>query len=115
MSRILLNNDELNGIKQYHDYDEDTDTSRFISVGDAEPVIEFNKKVSREFDIDKGIKDGWWWYAHLPMIFLLECYTKHGIKYWEKGAGPALSRILEDPAYSHLKMTTKKHIIKSYD
>lgn len=115
MDKQIIAYDEMNGITQYHHYDADTDTSIFESVGDVEPVLELNRKIANEIDINKGIKEGWWWYAYLPMIFLLKLYAEHGICYWKKEAGARISKILEDPQYSHLKMTRKKHIISAHD
>ncbi len=113
MSRILLGHDPVNGIDQYHDYDESTDTSRFISVGDAEPVLEMNKAMANDDDYTKqGIKDGWWRYATIPTIFQYKLLVEHGINIYKKEDGHRLSKILENPEYRHLKTTTKKHIIK---
>lgn len=114
MSRILLDYDPLNGISQYHDYDEDTDTSQFILSGDAEPVLEMNKKLANEEDYTKqGIKDGWWHYAQIPTIFQYKLLIEKGINVWKKEDGPRLSKVLEDPDYKHLKTTNLKHIIKA--
>lgn len=113
MSRILLNHDPLNGITQYHDYDPETDTSRFESVGDAGPVLELNRKIANETDISsKGIKDGMWLYARIPAIFQLKLMVEKGIDIYKKEDGHRLSKVLEDPDYRHLKTTTKRHIIK---
>ena len=115
MSREFLNYDPYTGITQYHNYDPDTDTSVFESIGDCEPTLELNRKIAREIDIDKGIKEGWWWYACLPMAFLLKIYAEQGICFWKKDAGNRISKILEDPEYSYLKMTSKTHIISAHD
>lgn len=115
MSRILLSTDPFSGISQYHDYDEATDTSRFISTSDAEPVLELNRKIANEFDIDKGIKQNWWWYGRIPMGVLAEWHANYGICWWKREAGPRISKLLEDPKYSKLKLTRKKHIIKAHD
>lgn len=113
MSRILLERDPLNGISQYHEYDALTDTSRFISVGDAEPVLELNRQIANDGEITKkGIKDGFWLYASIPTIFQYKLLVEHGIDVYKKEHGARLSKILEDPEYRHLKTTTKKHIIK---
>jgi hypothetical protein len=113
MSRILLSYDELTGISQYHNYDSATDTSVFESVGDAEPVLELNRKIANETEFTrKGIKDGWWLYASIPTIFQLKLLTEKGIDIYKKEHGARLSKVLEDPEYRHLKTTHKRHIIK---
>ncbi len=115
MSRILLDKDPYTGISQYHDYDDATDTSRFISVGDAGPALELNRKIKNEIDIDSGIKKDWWFYASIPPIFQLKLLAEKGIDVYKKSHGPRLSKVLEDPEYSHLKLTRKRHIIKAHD
>lgn len=113
MSRELLNYDPLNGIAQYHNYDVDTDTSIFESVGDAGPVLELNRKIANETDLTKkGIKEGWWLYARIPTIFQLKLLVEKGIDVYKKEHGHRLSKVLEDPEYRHLKTTWKHHIIK---
>ena len=115
MSRSLISTDPFTGIKQYHDYDAETDTSKFISVGDAEPALELNRRIKNEIDIDNGIKKDWWFYASIPAIFQVKLMAEKGIDVYKKEHGARLSKVLEDPEYSHLKLTRKKHIIKAHD
>jgi len=115
MSRSLISIDPFTGIKQYHDYDAETDTSKFISVGDAEPALELNRRIKNEVDVDNGIKKSWWPYASIPAIFQVKLMAEKGINIWKREDGPRLSRVLEDPEYSHLKLTRKRHIIKAHD
>ena len=113
MSRVLINYDAYTGISQYHNYDVDTDTSVFESVGDAEPVLELNRAMANDRDYTrKGIKGEFWHYASIPTIFQLKLLTEKGIDVYKKEDGARLSKILEDPEYRHLKTTTLKHIIK---
>lgn len=114
MSRILLSSDPVNGIDQYHDYDEETDTSTFICVGDVEPVLENNKKLANDNDTtSRGIKNGWWRYASIPIIFQYKLLAEKGINVYKREDARRLSQVLEDPEYRHLKCTTKKHILKA--
>lgn len=114
MSKELIDYDPFTGISQYHDYDPTTDISRFICEGDAGPVLEINKAMANDTDFTKnGIKDGMWLYASIPTIFQYKLLVEKGIDVYKKEHGPALSRVLEDPEYRHLKTTTKRHIIKA--
>lgn len=115
MSRILLDKDPYTGISQYHEYDHITDTSTFVSEGDAEPALELNRRIKNEIDVDKGIKQDWWFYASIPAIFQVKLLAEKGIDVYKKEHGARLSKVLEDPEYSHLKLTRKKHLIKSHD
>ena len=73
-----------------------------------------NKAMAKDDDYTrKGIKDGWWRYASIPIIFQYKLLVEKGIDIYKKEDGPRLSRVLEDPEYRHLKTTTKKHIIKA--
>ena len=116
MSKEIIAYDELNGITQYHHYDADMDTSVFESVGDAGPVLELNRAMANDNDMTRqGMKQDFWLYARIPMIFQLKLMQEHNICIWKREDGNRLSQILEDPQYRHLKTTTKKHIIKAHD
>ena len=115
-TKELISWDPLNGIAQYHHYDYDTGTSIFESVGDATPVLELNKAAQNDPEIwKKGVKNDFALYARIPIIFQLKLLNEHGIDIYKKEHGPRLSKVLEDPDYRHLKMTTKKHIISAHD
>jgi hypothetical protein len=115
-SKALISVDEYSGIKQYHHYDSDTDTSVFESVADCEPTLELNKSRANDTDLTKqGFKDEMWLYASIPNILVLKLMTEKNINVYKRADGNRLSKVLEDPEYRHLKCTTKKHIIKAYD
>lgn len=115
-TRELIAWDALNGIAQYHNYDVETGTSVFESVGDAGPALEQNKLIANDNSVwQKGVKNSFALYASIPTIFQLKLLMEKGIDVYKKEHGARLSRILEDPEYRHLKCTTKTHIIKSHD
>lgn len=115
-SKALISVDEYSGIKQYHHYDSDTDTSIFESIGDCEPVLELNRARANDNDLTKqGFKDEMWLYASIPNILVMKLMTEKGINVYKKEDGNRLSKVLEDPEYRHLKCTSKRHIIKAYD
>lgn len=113
MAERLLSVDPLTGISTFHDYDEDTDQTIIRYAGDCEPVLEANKVLQNDPDVTKrGIKDGMWLYARIPAIWQTKLLIEHGIDVWNKEHAERLNRILEDPAYRHLKTTTKHHKFK---
>lgn len=112
MDRQLISWDPLNGIAQYHNYDVDTDTSYFESVGDATPVIEHNKKLANDpYHWKRGVKNEFALYASIPTIIQLKWLTEEGIDVYNKAHAGRVSKKLEDPDYRYLKATTKKHIM----
>ena len=111
-TRELISWDALNGIAQYHEYDELTDTSKFISVGDATPVIEANKALAQTDELWKhGMKQDFVLYAQIPTIVQLKWMTEEGIDVYNKHHGPRISKKLEDPEYRYLKCVNRTHII----
>lgn len=109
----LLSFDPLTGLSEWHSYDEATDTTTIRTEGDCEPVLEANKLLANDTDFTKrGIKDDFWLYARFPAAFQVKLLIEQGIDVYNKNHGERLSKILEDPAYRHLKTTTKRHRFK---
>lgn len=116
MHRQFLNYDELNGITQYTHYDADTDTMLFESVGDCSAALDYNKAVANDTDVTKkGIKEGWWAYGSIPVIAQLKLLTEHNIDVYKKEDQPRLWKLLEDPDWRYLKLTSKRHIVSAHD
>ncbi len=108
--------DPLTGLTQYFNYDAATDTGVFETVGDAEPVLEFNRMIANDQDVwKKGVKNDFALYAKIPAIAQMKLMTEHGIDIYKKEHGNRLSKVLEDPDYRYLKCTSKRHIIKAHD
>jgi len=115
-TKSLIAYDSVNNIEQYMHYDEDTDEAHFESVGDATPVLEFNRMIANEGDIwKKGVKADFALYAKIPAIVQMKLLAEKGIDIYKKEHGNRLSKVLEDPDYRYLKTTSKRHIIKAYD
>lgn len=113
---IISPYDPLTGITQYMNYDAATDEAVFESVGDAEPVLEFNRSLANDSEITKtGIKNEFWRYASIPAIVQVKLMAEKGINIWKREHGNRLSQVLEDPDYRYLKCTSKRHIIKAHD
>lgn len=105
----LFDYDPFTGITEYVDYDHQTDTLIVHRVQDVEPVLEQNKAIANEVDISKrGIKDGWWRFAHIPAI-VIEQWLKEGINIFSKNDKKKVFEKLNDPDYRYLKTTTGRH------
>jgi hypothetical protein len=113
---ILSPYDSFTGLTQIHHYDADTDHSVFETVGDATPVLEFNRMIANDPEVWKrGMKADFCLYAKIPPIVQMKLLTEKGIDIYKKEHGNRLSKVLEDPDYRYLKTTSKRHIIKAYD
>jgi len=97
--------DPLTGIKTETSYDEMTGEMTLHRSADVEPVLDFSKSMSNELGVNKqGIKNGWWLYAKLPPIVILQMRAK-GINVFDKNDQ---KRMFEEinTHYPHLKCTT---------
>jgi len=113
MDKRLLSYDPLTGIKTYHYYDSLTDETTISLEQDVEAVLEENKRKKNDNELTKyGIKNGFWHYASIPVIWQYKLLVEEGVDIYRSEHGERLSRLLENPDYSHLKTTTKKHKFK---
>ena len=113
MHKRLLSHDPLTKIDTYHHYDPLTDETTISLEQDVEAVLEQNKMLKNDPELDKkGIKGGWWRYASIPVIWQYKLLAEKGIDIYRKEHAEQLSKLLEDPEYSHLKTTYKKHKFK---
>lgn len=71
--------DPVNGVTSYFDYDAETCKSIIHHVQDIEPALE-RAKMSRDNALrDHGIRENWFHYADIPMVFVMRL-RKMGIK-----------------------------------
>ena len=113
MDRRLLSVDPITGLETYHNYNPQTDETIIETWQDIEPVLEMNKKLKNDTDLTKrGIKEGFWKYASIPVIFQYKMLVNEGVDIYRREHGERLSKLLENPDYSHLKTTTKVHRFK---
>lgn len=111
--RRLLSHDPITGLDTWHEYDSQTDETRIITTGDAEPYLEANKIRANDTQLTKnGIKNGMWLYASIPPGVQVKWLIEHGVDIYKKEHGPQMSRLLEDPQYKFLKTTEKRHQFK---
>ena len=95
--------DPLTGVRTDFDYDHDTGKASLIHTQDIEPALE-RIKMSRDNNLrDNGIKESWFHYAEIPLVYLLKM-RKMGIQ-WDD---PKEINKAVNTYWPELKMTTKK-------
>jgi hypothetical protein len=97
--------DPTTGIRSDTTYDEMTGELSLHRVADVEPVLDFSKAMSNEVGMNReGMKTGYWLYAKLPPIVILQMRAK-GINVWDKNDTERLFKEI-NLHYPHLKCTT---------
>ena len=93
---------------------QDPEIWKLTNRWDDEKVdVWFKTKLKNDTELTKrGIKEGFWKYASFPVIFQYKLLIKEGVDIYKQEHGERLSRLLENPDYSHLKTTTKVHKFK---
>lgn len=95
--------DPLTGTRYDFDYDEQTGKAEIITSQDIEHTLEV-AKMSRDHGLkDHGIKENWFHYAEIPLVYLLKM-RKMGIA-WDD---PKEINRAVNTYWPELKMTTKK-------
>jgi hypothetical protein len=95
--------DPLTGVRTEFDYDADTGKASLIHTQDVERALEI-AKISRDNGLrDNGIKENWFHYAEIPLVYLLKL-RKMGIA-WDD---PKEINRPVNTYFPELKMTTKK-------
>ena len=98
MKRLLEHN-EFSGLTQYFHYDELADTFTIETVGNAEPVIERNKKLYNE----GRRRGGWNFIASIPPEVILTWRSKYGLKIEDRNHWPRIKRLLNDSEWRYLR------------
>jgi hypothetical protein len=112
----LLSVDPLTGLMTFHNHDpltDETTISYGVDPSATRVVIEQNKAMQNDPDFSaNGIKNGFWFYAQIPVEVQLDWLINHGVDITNKDHGAKMSTLLNDPQYCHLKTTTKNHKFK---
>jgi hypothetical protein len=97
--------DPVTGIRSDLAWSESTQEMSLIRTADVEPVLDFAKAISNEVGMNRGdIKKGWWLYAKLPPIVILQMRAK-GIDVFDQNDQKRLFQEI-NREYPHLKCTT---------
>ena len=97
--------DPFTGIKTEMAWDDQNQEMTLIRTANVAPVLDFTKSVSNEVGMNQqDIKKGWWLYAKLPPIIILQMRAK-GINVFDQNDQ---KRMFEEinTHYPHLKCTT---------
>jgi hypothetical protein len=69
--------DPISGIRTDTDWNPTTGEMTVIRTADVEPVLDFAKARANQIGKDRqGIREGWWMYAKLPPIVMLQMRAK---------------------------------------
>lgn len=97
--------DAVTGIRTDLSWSESEQAMTLIRTADVEPVLDFTKGCANEAGLNReGIRAGWWLYALLPPIVILQMRAK-GINVFDQNDQ---KRMFEEinAHYPHLKCTT---------
>ena len=113
MKRIV-DYDPVSGISLYSDYDPVTDITTVIhEFDDCEANMERSKTLQNDNEYTrKGIKKGWWHYAHTPNHLLHKWLVEDGINPFRKGDMKRFIEKINSREYRHFKTTTKLHVVR---
>lgn len=97
--------DPLTGIRTDSTWNENEQTMTLHRYADVEPVLDFTKAAANEAGVNKeGIAAGWWLYAKLPPIVILQMRAK-GIDVFDNNDQKRMFQEINEH-YPHLKCTT---------
>lgn len=100
--------DPITGIRTDTVWDEMKQEMTLVRTADVQPVLDFTKEMAADSYVSQeGIKDGWWLYAKLPPIVILQMRAK-GINVFDKNDEKRMFEEL-NTHYRHLKCTTGNH------
>jgi hypothetical protein len=93
------------GIRTDTTWSESEQTMTLIRTADVEPVLDFAKAISNEVGMNRqDIKKGWWLYAKLPPIVILQMRAK-GIDVFDQNDQKRMFQEI-NREYPALKCTT---------
>ncbi len=99
--------DPMTGIRTDSSWDEMTQQMTLTRTADVEPVLDYTKFVAGEVGKNsKDIKRGWWLYAKLPPIVMLQMRAKGTDVFDQNDSGRMIAEI--NANYPLLKTTTGK-------
>lgn len=103
MAKELFDYDPITGATTNFEYDEATGKARIETVQDVEKALEYAKMCRDNALLDHGIKENWFHYAEIPLVYLLKM-RKMGIS-WDD---PKEMNRAINTYFPELKTTNKK-------
>lgn len=98
----------INGLHEKHEFQEDTGLLTITKSEDVEPLLDHHAELRNTRATDKGIKNGLWHYASIPVSVQYELLTKHGINIFRADDRKRMFDVINSE-YPHLKTTNKTH------
>jgi len=110
MEKRLLSHDPLTGLYTYHSYDPQNDTTIISYAADSTPVLDANQKIANDEDISKkGIKDGFWYYASIPVELQIQWLINEGLDVYKDEHWPRVLAKINDRDFCKVKTTHGYH------
>lgn len=100
--------DKLTGTTEYFDYDEQTGIVTIRTEQDESLLLDYTAYLRNEKATDRGIKKGWWRFAMIPPVVVMDLKNK-GIDVFDKNDWGKLTQEIETN-YKYLKTTDKVHV-----
>lgn len=100
----LVDFDQSNGLKTYHEYDYSSDTTTISYEQDVEALLDHNK--AKYNDGTNGYATAareWKHVANIPAVILLKWLSEEGIDYRDKNHWEAIRRKLNSSEYLYLR------------
>ena len=112
MDKRLLSRDPITGLMTFHSYDPTTDEtiiSYEVEKKSTEIILDCNQKIANETDFTKkGIKDGWWLVASIPVELQIQWLINEGIDVYKTEDWPKVKQKLLDRDFNKVKTTHGK-------
>jgi hypothetical protein len=100
--------DPFSGIRTDFKWNENDQEYTLLRSADVEPVLDFSKEMAADRSVSqKGIKQGFWLYAKLPPIVILQMRAK-GINVFDQNDEAKMFAEINEH-YPYLKLTQGNH------
>jgi hypothetical protein len=100
--------DPISGIRTDFKWNENDQQYTLNRYADVEPVLEYSREMAADTSVSqRGIKQGWWCYAKLPPIVILQMRAK-GINVFDQNDEARMFAEINS-TYPHLKLTQGNH------
>lgn len=96
----LLDFDPLTGLRTFHEYDAETDTTLLHHEQDVSGVLDDNKRADNHGDKPRG---DMWHVASVPVSIQLKWLVEKGVDLFNPDHKQAVAKLLDDPDYRYLK------------
>jgi len=116
MEKRFFDHDPLTGLTEWFHYDPFTGDVVIETQQDVGDILDSNKQYSNDTDFsNKGIKEGMWKYASIPLVIQLRWLNEYGRENWPMRPGneKLLFKLLNSPEWKYLKTTEKVHTARS--